>query len=305
MDQEYTQTVSKKLGMPVVDPSKIVSGPPSLVYAGFEGGASMSQKNLEQARSKFLLDKLTGKLPTDQLKAALEEAFEGHTASQTSLKKTDKGDTKVSYNDEDDKKKKNLKKEKKWSELDKFIELLLDSKSEEETVFMYLNPMPKEEGYGPYDLKVVKGFTEKHDTYYTISGKGLTLYEGESPIEFLSVGQWLIERDQYNYIKDMPFFKQFKKWKFMRLWKKKIKHQNRTRATSKLEERLFILQENFSEGLKTHRELMIQMSGLRFVDTCMAADTKNIDDFEEAQLNKSTQIQKDIAHMSVKSRENI
>jgi hypothetical protein len=40
-----------------------MSGPPSLVYAGFEGGASLSQQNLEKARSKFLVDKLTGKLP--------------------------------------------------------------------------------------------------------------------------------------------------------------------------------------------------------------------------------------------------
>jgi hypothetical protein len=42
-----------------------MSGPPALVYAGFEGGVSMSQKNLELARSKFLLDKLTGKLPKE------------------------------------------------------------------------------------------------------------------------------------------------------------------------------------------------------------------------------------------------
>jgi hypothetical protein len=41
----------------------MMAGPPSLVYAGFEGGQSMSQKNLELARSKFLLDKLTNKLP--------------------------------------------------------------------------------------------------------------------------------------------------------------------------------------------------------------------------------------------------
>lgn len=34
-----------------------------MVMAGFEGGYSMNQKNLELARSKFLLDKLTGKLP--------------------------------------------------------------------------------------------------------------------------------------------------------------------------------------------------------------------------------------------------
>jgi hypothetical protein len=40
-----------------------------MIYAGFEGGASISQKNLEQARSKFLMDKLTGKLP-DEVRAA-------------------------------------------------------------------------------------------------------------------------------------------------------------------------------------------------------------------------------------------
>lgn len=42
-------------------------------------------------------------------------------------------------------------KTQKWSDLDKYIELLLDSKSEEETVFVYLNPNPNGD---PYDLLV-------------------------------------------------------------------------------------------------------------------------------------------------------
>ena len=64
LDPEYQARVTDQLNKSgAVDPSKVMSGPPALVYAGFEGGASMSQKNLEQARSKFLLDKLTGKLP--------------------------------------------------------------------------------------------------------------------------------------------------------------------------------------------------------------------------------------------------
>ncbi len=42
-------------------------------------------------------------------------------------------------------------KQQKWSDLDKYIELLLDSKSEEETVFVYLNPNPNAD---PYDLLV-------------------------------------------------------------------------------------------------------------------------------------------------------
>ena len=41
--------------------------------------------------------------------------------------------------------------EQKWSDLDKYIELLLDSKSEEETVFVYLNTNANGD---PYDLLV-------------------------------------------------------------------------------------------------------------------------------------------------------
>ena len=48
-----------------MDPERIMPGPPNMMYAGFEGGPSLSQKNLEQARSRYLLDKLTGKLPPE------------------------------------------------------------------------------------------------------------------------------------------------------------------------------------------------------------------------------------------------
>ena len=48
-----------------MEASRFLHGPPAMVLAGFEGGLSLSQKNLEQARTKFLLDKLTGKLPPE------------------------------------------------------------------------------------------------------------------------------------------------------------------------------------------------------------------------------------------------
>jgi hypothetical protein len=44
---------------------RLLQGPPSMGMMSFEGGFSMNQKNLELARSKFLLDKLTGKLPPE------------------------------------------------------------------------------------------------------------------------------------------------------------------------------------------------------------------------------------------------
>jgi hypothetical protein len=88
--------------------------------------------------------------------------------------------------------------QQKWSDLDKYIELLLDSKSEEETVFLYLNTNPNND---PYDLLVSPYEKRQQAKYYTLSGKGLTLYENDTPIEFISLGQWLIERDSYNHIK--------------------------------------------------------------------------------------------------------
>jgi hypothetical protein len=230
------------MGQSQIDNMRLLQGPPAMVMAGFEGGYSLGQKNLELARSKFLIDRLTGKLP-EELRGGMATklpplsdhdreglASRGSQQSRTSHAKL--GD------DDGEEAKKDSVTQQKWSDLDKYIELLLDSKSEEETVFVYLNPNPNSD---PYDLLVVSYQDRKPQKYYTLSGKGLTLYENDTPIEFLSLGQWLIERDSYNHIKELNFFKKFKKWKFMRMWKKTIKHQNRMKAQNALEEKLFIL----------------------------------------------------------------
>lgn len=126
-----------------------------MVMAGFEGGYSMNQKNLEMARSKFLLDKLTGKLPPElrggkagklpPLSESGRDAMSrGSALSKKSLEQLEE------LEKEDFEEKKDIT-QQKWSDLDKYIELLLDSKSEEETVFVYLNPNPNGD---PYDLLV-------------------------------------------------------------------------------------------------------------------------------------------------------
>jgi hypothetical protein len=292
LDSGYQSRVEEKLKkeLAVNDPQKIMSGPPSLVYAGFEGGASLSQKNLELARSKFLLDKITGKLPKELRQGKLtklppigsDDTKSNHTASQSSLKKQEKASEPVEPDVITGHESTEKKTEQKvWSDLDKYIELLLDSKSEEETVFMYLNP--KENSTDPYDLQVASYDGRLKPKYYTLSGKGLTLYEGDTPVEFISLGQWLIERDSYNHIKELSFFKQFRKWKFMRMWKKTIKQKNRTTATNSLEEKLFILKDYFGKHLFIHRKLMIEMQNtLKFVDVCQTGDVKTLASFAAA-----------------------
>jgi hypothetical protein len=133
------------------------------VYAAFEGGASISQKQLEQARSKFLLDKLTGKLSREMkggmamqlnplmhdpnLEKKVSRSKASHI-SASSKSRVDESDLKPGEKKKD---KQQPGQQQKWSDLDKYIELLLDSKSEEETVFVYLNPNPN---LDPYDLLV-------------------------------------------------------------------------------------------------------------------------------------------------------
>jgi len=70
-----------------------------------------------------------------------------------------------------------------------------------------LNP---NDSSNPYDLKVAEYLDRNQPKYYTLSCKGLTVYENDSPVEFISLGQWLIERDSYNHIKELSFFKKFK-----------------------------------------------------------------------------------------------
>ena len=59
---DYGREKMQQLGQSQMDNMRLLQGPPAMVMAGFEGGYSLGQKNLEMARSKYLVDKLTGKL---------------------------------------------------------------------------------------------------------------------------------------------------------------------------------------------------------------------------------------------------
>lgn len=148
----------------------------------------MSQKNLEQARCKFLLDKLTGKLP-EEMKNTHLDPIDASDAGSDAGSRAGSGfkDRGLGKKDEDaeDPAEGEKKKPQQWSELDKFIELLLDSKSDEETVFLYLN---QNENNDPYDLRVTTYKDTNKDKHFTLSSKGITVYEQKQPIEFLSLG---------------------------------------------------------------------------------------------------------------------
>lgn len=140
----------------------------------------------------------------NRVRANLEAARVGTGVSADRDEQTQKKDTAV--------KDKTTKQQKaagnrEWVDLDKYIELLLDSKSEDEIVFIYCNP---NENGDPYDLQVCSYDDRNEDKYYTLSGKGLSVHEGDHLTDFISLAQWLLNRDSYNHIKELTFFKKFK-----------------------------------------------------------------------------------------------
>lgn len=91
----------------------------------------------------------------------------------------------------------------------------------------------------------------------------------------------------------------------MRMWKKTIKHQNRMKAQNSLEEKLFVLQDHFSQHLQKHRLFMIEMEKQRFIDTNPSGSVVKIEEFADMQVKRTKAISDEIQKFSDRCRENI
>jgi len=169
-----------------------------------------------------------------------------------------------------------------------------------------LNPDTESGSGNPYDLTVCQYHNRDEQRYYTLSAKGITLYLRETPIEFITLGDWLIERDSYNHIKELSFFKKFKRWKFLRMWRKNIISHKRAKARRMLEEKLFILDDIFRDKLLKHREQCIEMQKLRFVDLAKAStECANLEDFSADQSKHKELVSEKIQNCSERCRVNV
>lgn len=179
---------------------------------------------------------------------------------------------------------------------------MLDSKQTDQSVFIYLNP---NSNTNPYDLLTAKYHERNESKYYTLSAKGLTLYVNEQPIEFITLGDWLIERDSFNHIKELSFFKKFRRWKLLRKWRKNILSHKRAKHRRMLEEKMFHLDDIFRPHLIKHRHFCNEMAKLRFVDVSKTLECMSIDDFAAEQQKKKKQVSDAILGFSEKCRLNV
>jgi len=90
----------------------------------------------------------------------------------------------------------------------------------------------------------------KTDKFFTLSKKGITTYVNDEPVEYITLTDWLIERNFYQQISEKKFFKQFKRWKILRMWRRNILSKKREEVRNNLTEKLFMLDDIFGPILR-------------------------------------------------------
>ena len=137
-----------------------------------------------------------------------------------------------------------------------------------------------------YDFQLVP-FSKKNEEYLTISSRGITHFTPGGAY-FLSLEEWEREYKLYQRLKEISFFKQYKKWKNFSLWKN-LRRRNMMEAKSRfLETELFILDEKLRDSLLDLRGKSWEI--LRFDLFDISFDkVRTIEEFNEEQEKKRTE----------------
>ena len=60
------------------------------------------------------------------------------------------------------------------------------------------------------------------DKYYTLSKKGFTTFIADEPVEFIALHEWIKDRRYYQQLTNKDLFRNFRKWKIIRMWRRNI-----------------------------------------------------------------------------------
>ena len=173
----------------------------------------------------------------------------------------------------------------KIKSIEEFIEMIKNHEIQR-SEFVYL--LRNRQG-DSYDLKVVSYTTItrlRAQQYFTLSSKGLTCFEKGLPKEFIFLGDWLRERDQYFALKSLSFFKKFRKWKTLKKWQKLLQIRRNKKTALILSESLFQVHSIYQKILLKHRAYTASLENLRLMDFSGLMEYKTLQEFTEIQANK-------------------
>ena len=164
--------------------------------------------------------------------------------------------------------------------INKFIREAFEGK-DYRTNFVYYLPSGKE---NYYDLKqALFNDISKEKVYYTLSAKGLTVYVEKKPKEFIKLSEWIIERQAYNFVSDISFFKNFKIWRILKLWRQNIFRKKKINYDSELRSKLLFNNKDYNRRILEHKTLCNKILHFKILDLRQGLESITFDNFKEIQ----------------------
>ena len=183
-------------------------------------------------------------------------------------------------NDENEEKPEMDEEDKNMDIINKFIREAFEGK-DYRTNFVYYLPSGKE---NYYDLKQADfNDISKEKVYYTLSAKGLTVYVEKKPKEFIKLSEWIIERQAYNFVSDISFFKNFKIWRILKLWRQNIFRKKKINYDSELRSKLLFNNKDYNRRILEHKRLCNKILHFKILDMRQGLESITFDSFKEIQ----------------------
>lgn len=179
---------------------------------------------------------------------------------------------------------------------------LIDDNNTNEGAFVYLKQ--KEEG-DPYSLIYCK-YQEVEITggrFYTLSKKGFTSYFQNEPTEFVTVIEWIMEREMYEHIKSFTFFKLFRLWKAIKYWRHNVIYNKRKGVKESLEKKLMFTKRGFGQLLIMHRANCRELESQQMFNTIEPDEAYSINKFEAMQEAHIKKISAKVLEVSNKTKQ--
>jgi dynein heavy chain, axonemal len=168
--------------------------------------------------------------------------------------------------------------------------------------FVYYLPSGKENFY---ELKPTTFENiNKEKVYYTLSAKGLTVYIDKKPREFIKLSEWIIERQGYNYVADISFFKNFKIWRILKIWRKNIFKQKKIAYQNELANTLLFNNKDYNQRICYHKEKCNLILKEKILDLRVGLESISFDDFRRKQVEARRKLRMILNEIHKKCEEN-
>ena len=188
-----------------------------------------------------------------------------------------------------------------WSDLDKFIREVQDGKTNP-AEFIYLNT---ETSGDPYALIVVPGNEINPGKYFTVSAQGISTFINGAPYEFTALSEWMIEREAYRQLKEIPFFSRFRLWKVCTMWKRNVNRLRREKKKQKLVESLYLVDPNYATVLATHKAICCEIEKHKFIEIPGHMEGLTLDFLLNHQHLRREELSKRLAEYATKLWDNV